>query len=219
MKCPKCGSNNDLDAKFCEKCGNNLNSKVIKGKQSNINIKYLIIICVILVLGLSIAAGYLLQGNTSSNQQTQNNAQITQSTGFPVSEAPNLASELSKTNGNIENVQYQGITLNKNQCLYILAKSIVMINNGESSNIPIKAMGNADAPYGELNSASITKTEYIDMADRTYKWMDTNGRSPNHTGIIFSGSPDLSPDMTLKAFTQVLTEYKATGKLPDIITV
>ncbi len=25
--------------------------------------------------------------------------------------------------------------------------------------------------------------EYVDMANRTYKWMDNNGRAPNHTGI------------------------------------
>ncbi|HEX3014245.1 MAG TPA: pseudomurein-binding repeat-containing protein, partial [Methanobacterium sp.] len=67
--------------------------------------------------------------------------------------------------------------------------------------------------------AYITKSEYVDMADRTYKWMDSNGRSPNHTGIDYSGSPDLSPDTTLKAFAKILTEYQATEELPAGISI
>ena len=123
---------------------------------------------------------------SDSNEQTE----VSQSTGFPVSEAPNLAAAISKSGGNIESIQYHRITLDKNQCLYILAKSIVMISNGKSSNISIKHFGSADAPHGELSSTSITKGEYIDMADRTYKWMDKNGRTPNHTGIVSAGAPD-----------------------------
>ena len=168
----------------------------------------LILIFVIGVIGIS--------GCTDT--KTTNNI-ISPSTGFPLSEAPNLAVEISKANGTIASVQYQGVTLNKNQCLYILSKAIVMLDSGQTGNILIKQFGDAIEPSGYLNTAVITKVEYVDMADRTYKWMDNNGRAPNHTGIDYEGSPDLSTDMTIKAFVQVLTEYKATGKLPDIITV
>ena len=48
---------------------------------------------------------------------TNTNNNISLSTGFPVSEAPNLAVEFSKANGNIEIIQFKGVTLDKNQCL------------------------------------------------------------------------------------------------------
>lgn len=168
--------------------------------------KIIPVILILIFVGIS--------GCTNTNNNT-----ISPSTGFPVSEAPNLAVEISKTNGNIEIIQFKGVTLDKNQCLYILSKSIVMIDSGQTGNIPIKHFGDAVEPSGYLNTAILTRAQYVDMAYRTYKWMDKNGRSPNHTGIDYAGSPDLSTDMTIKAFVQVLTEYKTTGKLPDSITV
>lgn len=222
MICPKCQHNNDKDAKFCEKCGTSLKKPIQPSKSNGISTTTLglIIVCIILVAGLGITVGYILNGSSEKNSTTQaSNTQISTSTGFPVSEAPSLAAELSKSNGNIQSVQYKGITLDKNQCLYILAKSVVLINNGEGGYVPIKHIGSAEAPYGELNSAPLTKSEYVDMADRTYKWIDANGLVPNHTGIIFSGSPDMSPDLTLKAFMKALTEYKTTGQLPQNIVV
>lgn len=221
MQCPKCGTNNDSDAKYCEKCGTPLNGSA-KGIEENTSpaVKYLIVICVILVAGLGIAAGYIFQGHpaASNSTQVQSNV-ISQSTGFPLSETPDLAAQISNANGSIANVQYHSVTLDKNQCLYILSKAIAMLNSGETGNIPIDKFGDASEPGGYLTHAYITKSEYVDMADRTYKWMDSNGRSPNHTGIDYSGSPDLSPDTTLKAFAKVLTEYKATGELPAGISI
>lgn len=221
MQCPKCGTKNDSDAKYCEKCGTRLSgSPKVTEENTSHAVKYLIVICVILVAGLGIVAGYIFQNHNtaSSSTQVQSNV-ISQSTGFPLSETPNLAVQISNANGSIATVQYKGITLDKNQCLYILSKAIVMFNSGKTGNISIDNYGDASEPGGYLNHAYITKSEYVDMADRTYKWMDSNGKSPNHTGIDFSGSPDLSTDTTLKAFTKVLTEYQATGELPAGISI
>ena len=221
MFCPKCGTENDEDAKFCEKCGINLNDdSEITEENAGSSVKFLIVICIVLVAGLGIAAGYIFQGHgaASNSSQTQS-SMISQSTGFPLSDAPNLAAEIAKNNGNSENVQYHGVTLDKSQCLYILAKAIVMLNSGKTGNIPIKTFGAAADPCGNLNSASITKDEYVNMADRTYTWMNAKGRAPNHTGIKSAGSSDLNPDMTLKAFTKVLIEYQSTGQLPTSVSI
>ncbi|MEG3225524.1 MAG: hypothetical protein BME94_08490, partial [Methanobacteriales archaeon Met13] len=127
-----------------------------------------------------------------------NNTQLSESTGIPVSEAPNLASEISKSTGSVQTIQFKGLTLNMNQCMYILSKAIVMINNGEKGNIPIKTFSNAPSPSGTVNSARIAKNEYVDLADRTYQWMDQNGKVPNHGGVFQAGVNDLTPDMMLK---------------------
>jgi len=221
MHCPKCGINNDSDAKYCEKCGTRLKGSLnVTKENTSPAVKYLVVICVILVVGLGIAAGYIFQNHNSASNSTQLQSNvISQSMGFPLSETPNLAVQISNANGSIVNVQYKGITLDKNQCLYILSKAIVMFNQGETGNISIDNYADANEPGGYLSHAYITKSEYVDMADRTYTWMDSNGRSPNHTGIDFSGSPDLSPDTTLKAFAKVLTQYQATGELPAGISI
>ena len=62
MYCPKCGLNNDEDAKYCEKCGTLIKKNTKTGEEhTGTSVKYLIVICVILVAGLGIVAGYILQ--------------------------------------------------------------------------------------------------------------------------------------------------------------
>ncbi len=87
--CPKCGSYNDEDAKYCEKCGENLKRDIhsrnvsrIDGNRSNgmsTSLKALIVVCIILVVGISVAVGMLVtqpstntasQVTTSAAQQT-----------------------------------------------------------------------------------------------------------------------------------------------------
>ncbi|NYB53046.1 MAG: hypothetical protein HVN35_10890 [Methanobacteriaceae archaeon] len=156
---------------------------------------------------------------TCSGCSSKNDTQISESTGIPVSEVPNLAYDVSKSTGTISSIQFKGVNLNMNQCLYIFARGIVMINNGEKGNIPIKTFQKADDPSGTVNSARIAKKEYLDMAERTYKWMEQNNKVPNYIGVYEVGANDLPPDMLLRTFVKVLTEYKSSGKLPESVSV
>ncbi|MFA0832786.1 MAG: pseudomurein-binding repeat-containing protein [Methanobacterium formicicum] len=169
----------------------------------------------VFVLGIVIVGLILFCSGCTSN----NNITISESSGIPVSEVPNLASEVSKSTGSIQSIQFKGVNLSMNQCLYIFAKGIVMINSGEKGNIPIKTYQKAENPSGTVNSAKIAKNEYVDMADRTYKWMDQNSMVPNYIGVYEGGANDLSPEMLLKTFIKVLNEYKSNGKLPESVTV
>lgn len=89
MICPKCGTKNDEDAKYCEGCGRSLQAGIgrhdtaSKGKNESegmhTNVKVLIVICVVLIAVLGVAAGMLLQkpsqvvvtqANSTPSQQT-----------------------------------------------------------------------------------------------------------------------------------------------------
>ena len=92
-KCENCDHINDEDATFCENCGANIKStsyrRVIPGKAPRKeggmaqSTKILIIVCIILVAGLGITAGALMQmnksGGTNSNPDSvsQSPTQIT----------------------------------------------------------------------------------------------------------------------------------------------
>ena len=232
MICPKCGYNNDKDADFCENCGTGikttLSAKMLTKEQSkkegiSQSTKILIIVCIILVIGVGIAAGILIKNSQqNSHDQSATNTptnQITNSTGFPLTQSSNLAVQISKYNGNFESVNYGSITLDKNQVLYILAKAIVMINTNQQGNIPIKSIKSASSPEGTVTSATIDQSDYISIASRTYSWIDNNGRSPNYIGITNPGQPDLSPTTTLNLFIKVLSQYNSTGQLPPSVTI
>ena len=94
-----------------------------------------------------------------------------------------------------------------------------MINSNQQGNIPIKSIKSASSPEGTVTSATIAQSDYINIATRTYTWIDTNGRSPNYVGITNPGQPDLSPTTTLNLFTKVLSQYNSTGQLPQSVTI
>jgi hypothetical protein len=229
-KCENCGHDNDIDASFCESCGSNLKTSTLSKKPGKTikkedgmgqSTKILIIVCVVLVIGVGIASGVLIKSSQQNIQDPGKSSmnQISNDTGFPVSQASNLAIEISKYNGSIESVNYGSITLDKNQCLYILSKAIVMINSGQQGNIPINSFESAGNPYGTVTSATINKAEYVDIASRTYTWMDNNGQSPNYVGITNPGQADLSPVTSLNLFSKVLSVYNSTGQLPASVTI
>ncbi len=61
MKCQNCGHENDADAKFCEKCGSNLNKSSMPAST-----KILIVVVIVLVAGLGLVSGILLMKNQQS---------------------------------------------------------------------------------------------------------------------------------------------------------
>ena len=229
MICPKCGHKNEIDADFCENCGtkikNTIDDKHYTSNSSNESIsqttKLLIALCVILVIGIGITAGVFIKNNLEKSpvQGVTNSADQITNSSFPVSLASNLAIQIAKYNGNIGSLNYGSVTLDQNQCLYILSKAIVMIKNNETGNIPIKSVKSASSPEGTVTSGTIAQSDYVNVANRTYTWIDNYGRSPNYVGIKNPGQPDLSPTMTLDLFSKVLSEYNSTGQLPQSVSI
>jgi hypothetical protein len=233
VKCKDCGHDNDLNASFCENCGKKINGfsngnyDVEKTETGFSNpTKVLIAVIIVLIIGVGITAGYLLKNNQQTPSLAVNGSNtnsgstpVSKANGFPVSEAPNLGYQIVKNNGTISSITYNGVTLDKNQCLYILAKAVVMLNAGQTGSIPINSYGNAANPAGTVTSATIIKSDYVNIASRTVSWMDSNKNAPNYVGITNPGQPDLSPDTTLNMFAKVLSDYKSTGQLPQSVSI
>lgn len=233
VKCRYCGHDNDVKASYCENCGKkitgisngNFNAQENEAGFSNLT-KALIAVCIVLVIGIGITAGYLIKNNqqtpavaVNSSNTNSSGTPVSKSNGFPLSEAPNLGYQIMKNNGTISSVTYNGVTLDKNQCLYILAKAVVMLNAGQTGNIPINSYGSAANPDGTVTSATIMKSDYVNIASRTVSWMDSNNNAPNYVGITNPGQPDLSPDTTLNMLSKVLSAYKSTGQLPQSVSI
>ncbi|MGB9837598.1 pseudomurein-binding repeat-containing protein [Methanothermobacter sp.] len=127
--------------------------------------------------------------------------------------------ELAEMDSGNGTVTYRGFNFTGPQLLYIFARGIVMLEANETGKIHVSEYGGPEDPYGFMDTVTLTRSEYTDMAERTYTWMDANGRSPNHVGIYVEGSPDITPSLARKIFRQVLVEYRRTGTLPEVINV
>ena len=94
VRCRNCGHINDGDATFCETCGSDLTTTIssrttlgesIKREESmDKSTKILIIVVVILVAGLGVAGGFIIQSNLASTKENvlinQTNASTNNST-------------------------------------------------------------------------------------------------------------------------------------------
>lgn len=230
MLCSNCGFKNKDTNQFCTNCGKKLNTTPKMNNSNYVNSKHsynklIIAFLIVILLIVSAFAGFVfLNSNNNSNNSEGNtdnadNIVIDPSTGFPVSQLDDLAVEINNNGYSFDTVRFKGVTLSKQQCLYILSKGLVMLNtNGESGYVPIKDVRSASYPRGNLNTVTVTQTTYIDIASRTSNWFDNYGRSPNYTGVYVPGSPDLSPDKTLELLVNIFVYYSNYGVLPQTIT-
>ena len=109
VRCQKCGHTNDEDATFCENCGANLTSfssgfprESVKNEGGmNKSVKILIVVCVILVAGLGITAGALMEMNKSGTVPVTNTSSVNQSTN-PTSSNSHTSTSQYKTFSNGE---------------------------------------------------------------------------------------------------------------------
>lgn len=76
----------------------------------------------------------------SGCMDSETNNIISPSMRFPVSEAPNLAVEVLKEGGNVAIIQFKGVTLDKNQWIYILSRAIVMIDSGQQETFLLSSL-------------------------------------------------------------------------------
>ena len=90
MFCPKCGTKNDDDAKYCEGCGQSLQKGVNKrdmlDKEKNNSsgmsngVKALIVVCIVLIASIGVTAGMLLQKPAGTAVNTTQAAPTTTTT-------------------------------------------------------------------------------------------------------------------------------------------
>jgi hypothetical protein len=114
MICPKCGHKNEMDAAFCENCGVNLKTSfrdglpresIKKEERMGQSTKILIIVCIILVAGLGITAGALIEMNKIGTAPVTNSS-VNQSVNSTSSSVPVSNSQFKTFSNGVIYFQY-----------------------------------------------------------------------------------------------------------------
>jgi len=246
--CPKCGTENNNDSTFCRSCGKILsgintvdkdtNKHSLSSDSRSINTgkgNEIVLFGVVIVLVIAIAivgAAAFMSFNDNSNDSTNNNLGLSDnddnidtnqdidtvtSSSIPLSEVYGLASTFINSPSS-SSIQYKGVTFTKQQCLYIFSKAIDMKNKGLNGNIEFKSFSSPDNPwYGEYASY-LTKSEYVDMAQRTIAWMNNHGKAPNYVGIVVAGSYDIGYENLIIIFARIIIDSE-NSSLPSSINL
>lgn len=154
-----------------------------------------------------------------ANDADKDEDSLSSSNALKMTDVPNLAKEASDRNYNFNSISYNGNQLTKAQCMDIFSKYILNIDSHSDSDIEIRDIDDASSPSGEDSSQSISKSDYLSIANRVSSWIDKNNQVPNYVGVSTMGQADLSPDKMLELFGQVILEYSITEELPSSVEI
>ena len=106
-----------------------------------------------------------------------------------------------------------GLVYNCPQMLYMWCKAVIDINGGKTTNTYSAGTINApENPQGTATSGTIYLEEIIDMAERNYNWIGTNGQAPNYCTI---STGTLQYENLVYFFARTMSFYHENGRLPE----
>ncbi len=115
-------------------------------------------------------------------------------------------------------VNVSGNQVSMSQFLELSTTAVVNINKSSNATITLKNYSNAAAPSENITSRNISKTEYLDIANRVKSFMDTNGKAPNYATQTSTGST-IRFESLVYMYSKILNYYKTNNVLPNYVSV
>jgi transglutaminase-like putative cysteine protease len=77
-------------------------------------------------------------------------------------------------------INVAGVYVNQAQFLYLLTTCVSYVNDEITTKIGLISADVAQNPSETMTSGNLTKSEYLDLANRIISFMDSNGQAPNY---------------------------------------
>ncbi|BAW32300.1 conserved hypothetical protein [Methanothermobacter sp. MT-2] len=100
--------------------------------------------------------------------------------------------------------------------LYAAAATAVNLNASKKTNIPINNYKPPMDPLTSTEIGTLTKTEYLQVAENIKKYMETNGRSPSYATTTIG---KISYPSLIYTYAKIINFYNTNGRLPNYVTV
>ena len=113
-------------------------------------------------------------------------------------------------------VTVAGKNVTPEQYLYLLTSSVTNLNQNNKNNITIKSIAKAPKPSENVKSGTLSKSEYISLADSITAFINTNGRLPN---FISTSLGNMRPENLIYTYSKVSAFYKTNNRLPTSVSV
>ena len=105
-------------------------------------------------------------------------------------------------------------TVTSPQFLYLLTKGTVNLNSGSSSNIAIKNVANPTKPSESAKSGTLTKSDYVKIANSIAIYITKNNRAPNYAS---SKLGNIRYDSLVYTFSNIMSFYNTKNRLPNYV--
>lgn len=164
-----------------------------------------IIIALFVFLSIGASAAATNSFNTTEISKSAGNAKLFVDTNH----------RLPSTVGvyNTDNVK-QGVSTP--QYLYLVTKSVTNINKGTNTPVTLKTANNAVKPAESLKGSSLTKAQYLTVANNVANFIEKNGKAPN-----FASTPigNIRYENLVYTYSKILNYYGVNKKLPNSVSV
>ncbi len=158
--------------------------------------------------------------NNSQNNGNSNGATNTIQVTFTLSQintAANSVKSFYETNNRLPSYVTVGNTqVTMPQFLHLLAADIVQANSGSTTSITLRNVGNPSNPSGTAKSGTLTKSEYVSLAQTVKNTIESTGKAPDN---VDSSLGKIRFESLVYIFSKVMNFYKTNGRLPNTLTV
>jgi transglutaminase-like putative cysteine protease len=164
--------------------------------------------------------------NSSYNNSAQNEIQAAGTTiskysaTFDLKSIKNAASRVKtfiETNQKLPSyVVISDYKLTMSEFLYLLLKGTSQLNSGITTNMTLKSVSAAISPSGNAKTGVLSKTEYVNLANKVLKYMETNGRAPNYAS---SSLGKIQYQKLIYIMSKIVNFQATKGYMPKTVSV
>lgn len=102
------------------------------------------------------------------------------------------------------------------QYLYLLTSSTTNINKNSKKAVTVKTVSKASNPSENVKSGTLTKKEYLSLANKITTFVNTNGRLPNYVSTSLG---NMRYENLIYTYSKVLAFQKTNNRLPNTVSV
>lgn len=106
--------------------------------------------------------------------------------------------------------------LTMSEFLYLLVKGITQINSGKTTSITLKCTSAASNPSGNSKVGVLSKTEYVNLANKVAKYIEKYGRTPNYAN---SSLGKIQYQKMIYYMSKIVSFQSTKGYLPRYVTL
>jgi hypothetical protein len=100
--------------------------------------------------------------------------------------------------------------------LYLMGRAIVQINESNTNDIAVVDVGGPSTPSGDVIDGSLSKEDYLDVANRVANYIYTNNWAPNYASSTLG---KIAYSELLDSFSRILNYYYENSQLPNTVKI
>ncbi|BDH79974.1 MAG TPA: hypothetical protein GXX31_03705 [Methanothermobacter sp.] len=173
----------------------------------------------LLLFGLALVLNVSDVSAATDDNSTSLDSQVTSQVYTPneVNDAATRVKNFCDANRRLPNyVTIKNSQVTMPQFLYLITTDVVQTSQGSATAIPVKDVEAPSSSSGTTNGGSLTKTEYLQVAQNIKNIIDSTGKAPGNASTSIG---QIKYETLIYIFSKIIDFQKTNGRPPNYVTV